>query len=259
MLEQIAKAWRSRYVIQYLTIAELRTTYRNTILGYVWTLLDPLLMMGIYVLFVVGVFGRGGPQYPVLLFSALLAWWWFTQSVSASVESISSRGKLIQTINFDKVALPLHKIGVATAKYVFGFVVLIPFLIAYHATPTVTLLYFPLLLLVQLALTVGVCLIVAVLGAYFKDMHSVIRFATRALFFLSPVLYSALDRVPDRFLGVYLLNPFAALFESYKAVLVHGEGPVGEYVLVAAAVAIVFLAAGLWVFGRHEAELAMVV
>lgn len=258
MFNQIQLAWQRRDIIWYLVASDLKATYRNKVLGYFWTLLDPLMMMGVYILLVVGVFGRGGPQFPAMLFSALLAWWWFSQSVAAGVTSISGKSRLLQSVAFPKIVLPLSRVGTNFVKYLLGMVTLIPFLFAYHAEITFNVMWLPVLILVQLVLTAGLCLLVSVIGVYFQDMQNIIKFSIRAMFFLSPALYSVADRVPDRFVGIYMLNPFAALFESYKNILVRGEGPMWNYMFIAAIVAVVLLAAGLWVFNRQEAELAVI-
>jgi len=259
VLNQLQLAWQRRDIIQYLVTSDLKATYRNKALGYLWTLLDPLIMMGIYVLLVVGVFGRGGPQYPALLFSSLLAWWWFAQSLSAGVDSISGKGKLLQSVYFPKIVLPISRVIVCFIKYLFGMLTLIPFLIAYHADWSLNILWLPLLVLVQFILTIGVVLLVSIIGVYFRDMQNIVKFIIRAMFFLSPALYSAYERVPKGLLGIYMLNPFAALFESYKNVLVRGVEPAGDYMFIATGTAILFLVAGLVVFNKYERELAAVV
>ena len=255
MINQLQLAWARRDIIQYLVMSELRTTYRNKALGYLWTILDPLIMMGIYILLVVGIFGRGGPQYPILLFTSLLAWWWFAQSMSASVDAISSKGKLIQTMYFARIVLPISKVTVGFVKYLFGMIVLVPMLLIYDAQWTPNMLYLPVIIGVQFILTIGVSLVLSVVGVYFKDAQNMVKFAIRTLFFLSPALYSVADRVPERFQTLYMLNPFAALFESYRNVLIRGEGMNG-FLLVALAISIVVTVAGLLIFDKYEPELA---
>lgn len=258
MAEQVRLAWQSRHTIRYLVTADLRRTYRNKVLGYAWTLLDPLIMMVVYILFVVALFGRGGPQFPAILFSALLAWWWFTQTIGGAANSISGKSGLIQSIRFPIIVLPLSQIFVGFIEYLLSAVMLIPFLIAYHADWTPYMLWLPALILIQFTITTGLCLAVAAIGCYARDVANITKFIIRALFFLSPILYSAADRIPDRLYSIYMLNPFAALFESYKRILVLGQPPAQE-LLTALAIAMAVFLLGLWVFSRLEPRLAAVV
>ena len=80
MIHQVRLLWAWRETLRYLVVSELKVLYRNRVLGFLWSMLDPLLMMGVYVLLVAVLFDRGGPQFPVLLFSAILAWWWAGRS-----------------------------------------------------------------------------------------------------------------------------------------------------------------------------------
>lgn len=258
MIRQLEVLWEWREVVRYLVISELKVMYRNKALGYLWSLLDPLMMMGVYILLVAVIFDRGGPQFPVLLFSAILAWWWFTGSVNNSVTAVSGKAKIIQSLHFPKGVLPLEKAITGLIRYLFGLIVLVPLLFAFEATWTVNILWLPVLILVQLLFTVGCCFIVASLGVYFRDLQNILRFLIRAWFFLSPALYSVADTVPERFQPIYMLNPFAALFESYKNILVRGVPP-DEYMLVAAAVAVVIFVGSLELFARKEPDFAKAV
>ena len=212
ILHQIRELWNSRELIKCLVSSDLKVTYKNKVLGFLWTVLDPLMMMGVYVLLVRVIFQRGGPQFPILLFSALLAWKWFTSSLADSVVCITGRARLIQTVYFPKAVLPISKVLGSLAEYLFSLLVLIPLLFIFRAKITVMLFWLPALLVVQLFLTVGASLLCSCLGIYFRDLQNILRYSLRFWFYLSPALYSVQDRIPDRFQHLYMLNPFAGLF-----------------------------------------------
>jgi len=228
---------------------------KNKILGFVWSFLDPLLLLITYIILVHYIFGRGGPQFPVLLFIALLSWRWFTSSLSRSVTSITSKAGLIQSTRFPLAILPLSGIVIGFFDWLFGFVILLPMLFVFKASFTANILWLPLLLLIQLIGTIGACLIVAVVGTYLSDLRNIIQFLIRLGFYLSPILYSVEDRVPERLATLYLVgNPFAGLLESYKNVVIRGAPPT-EYALVGVAVAFAVFLIGLWYFSRDEYKL----
>ena len=258
MIRQFKALWERRHILIYLVISELKRLYRNKVLGYLWSLLDPLCMMAVYVLLVVFIFQRGGPQFPVLLFSALLAWWWFVYSVSSSVTSIAGKAKLIQSVYFPKAILPLEKVLVGLVRYLLGLIVLAPLLLIFEANITINVLWLPVLILVQLLFTAGCSFFFAALGVYFSDLQNVVRFLLRAWFFLSPALYLATERIPQQYQAIYMLNPFAALFTSYKNILVFGLPP-NEYMLVATVVAVVIFLGGFAFFTQREPAFAKAV
>jgi len=228
---------------------------KNKVLGFVWSFLDPLLLFLTYMILVHIIFGRGGPQFPVLLFISLLSWKWFASSLSRSVVSITSKVGMIQSVRFPLAILPLSGIIIGFFDWLFGFVILVPMLFIFEASFTVNVLWLPVLLLIEFVGTIGVCLIMAVWGTYLSDLNNIIQFVIRICFYLSPILYSVQDTVPERLTTLYMLaNPFAGLLESYKNVLIYGLPP-NEYALVGTAVGCVAFVVGLWYFSRNEYKL----
>jgi lipopolysaccharide transport system permease protein len=228
---------------------------KNKVLGFLWSFLDPLLLFFIYMILVHVIFGRGGPQFPVLLFISLLSWKWFASSLSRSVNSITARVGLIQSVRFPLAILPLSGVIIGFFDWLFGFAILIPMLFIFEASFTVNVLWLPVLLLIEFVGTIGVCLIMAVWGTYLSDLGNIIQFVIRLCFYLSPILYSVEETVPERLRTLYLLgNPFAGLLESYKNVLILGTPP-NEYALVGTAAGCVAFLIGLWYFSRNEYKL----
>ena len=232
-IEQIRAVINRADLLKYLVTSEIKIKYQNKTLGFLWAVLDPLMLMAIYILLVRVIFQRGGEQFPVLLFSALLAWRWFTYSIITSVKCLISNAKLIQTVSFPLAVMPTSRVLIGFVNYLMGLIVLIPMLFIFNATFSVNLLWFPLLIITQFIFTVGICLLVSVVGIYFKDMQNIIEFSVRLLFYLSPGLYSLTD-IPEKFYTTYMiLNPFAAMFSSYKNILVRGTSPNEYFILFA--------------------------
>ena len=176
-------------------------------------------------------------------------------SLSRSVTSVTSKVGLIQSVRFPLAILPLSGIIIGFFDWLFGFVILVPMLFIFEASFTVNVLWLPVLLIIEFIGTMGACLIVAVIGTYLSDLKNIIQFLIRIGLYLSPILYSVQDTVPERLTTLYMLiNPFAGLLESYKNVLILGKPPT-EYALVGTAVACVALMIGLWYFSRSEYRL----
>lgn len=255
MVEQLKTIWQRRELLFYLVIYEMKAENKNKVLGFLWSFLDPLLLLLVYIVLVVFIFQRSEPQFPVLLFSALLSWRWFTSSLSRSVTSVSSKVKLVQTVRFPLALLPLAGIIVGLFDWLFGFAILIPMLFVFEAKLTVHVLWLPLLLFIQLVGIIGASLICAVLGTHVSDLRNIIQFVLRLWFFLSPIIYSVETRIPERYQTSYmLLNPFGGLLESYKNILVRGLPP-SEYLGLVAFIAVVVFVLGFWFFGRDEPKL----
>ncbi len=255
ILEQFQGIWQRREVLFHLVRYEMKAENKDKVLGFLWSFLNPLLLLGTYVVLVSIIFQRGGPQFPILLFIALLSWRWFATSLSRAVNSVTSKVRLVQTVRFPLAILPLTGIAVGFFDWLFGFLVLLPMLVVFEATFSVHLLWLPVLLLIQLVGTIGACLLCAVLGTYLMDLTNIIQFLIRLGMYMSPILYSVGDRIPEDYQTLYMyVNPFAGLLESYKNVVVLGSPP-SEYVAVAAVMAVIVFFAGAWYFARDEYKL----
>lgn len=255
MIEQLKSIWQRREVLIYLVKYELKAENKNKVLGFLWSFLDPLLLLGTYIVMVDFIFKRGEPQFPVLLFCTLISWRWFTSSLARSVNSVTSKVGLVRTVRFPLAILPLTGIITGLFDWLFGFVILLPMLFIFEANFSVNMLWLPVLLFIQLVFTIGASLVCAVLGTYLSDLTNIIQFVLRLWFYMSPVLYSVQTRIPERYQTIYwFVNPFAGLLESYKNILVRGLPP-SEYVAVAAAMAVVVFVFGFWYFARDEHKL----
>jgi len=255
MIEQIKKVWQRRELLWYIVKLQMKAEKKNKVLGFAWSFLDPLLLLIVYIVLVSYIFGRGGPQFPILLFIALLSWRWFTSSLTRSVTSVTSKLGLIQSVRFPLAILPLSGIIIGFFDWLFGFVILLPMLFIFEASFSVNVFWLPVLLLIQFVGTVGACLIFAVVGTYLSDLGNILQFIIRLGFYLSPIIWMVKDVVPERLTTLYMvLNPFAGLLESYKNIVIRGAPP-NEYALWGTAVACIVFLIGLWYFSRDEYKL----
>jgi ABC-type polysaccharide/polyol phosphate export permease len=252
LVQEIKDIYSKRDLIRYLVLTELKTNYKGTALGFLWMVLDPLFMMLVYVVLVSVIFQRGGPQFPILLFSALIGWRWFLQSSTNSLKTFLSNGSLIQTINVPLSIFPISKVLLSMTTFLASFVPLIPLLFFFDATINLNLLWLPLLIIAQLIFMLGISLIFSVAGIYFLDLSNIMQFVLKLWFYFSPALYD-ISAIPEKYYHYYMvINPFAALFDSYKNVLVHGTPP-NEYMLLFVAEGILFTVIGLkWVINSRS-------
>ncbi len=249
---------RRRELIVYLTISQLKQSYQNLALGYLWWFLNPLLWMVVYWLLVVGIFDRGEPNYPLFLLCAIIPWRAFVTSIGQAMTCISGQERLIKQIPFPKAALPLSVVLANTVNLVFGLLVLLAVTLAYGIPLTPYALLLPLVALVQIAFTAGLAFLLSVLAVYFADLQNFMQFFTRIWLYLSPALY-AVERVPVRFRTLFMINPFAPIFTSYRDVLMYGRAPDWFWLGVAALLAAAVLIVGFWYFVREEPRIVKVI
>ena len=237
-INNISNVLNKKDLIIHFVKSEIKVANNDKLLGKLWSLLDPLFMMVVYSILVVVIFKRGGANFPILLFSALISWRWFNYSVLSSVKSVSSKASIIKSVKVPLAIFPVAKVLVGLYNYGFALLAVFPMLLIFHAKITANLLWLPLIVFIQFLLTMGFALALSIMGVYFKDIENIAKFTLRAWFYLSPALYSVRDRIPEEYVTYFMLNPFSGLFESYKNVLVRGLPP-DRFLLASAVFALV--------------------
>jgi ABC-2 type transport system permease protein len=226
--------------------------YSTSALGYLWSILDPLLMAGIYFFVFVVVFNRGGSvgesPYIVFLLAALLPWMWFNGAISDCTRAFIREAKLIRSTTIPRTIWVNRIVLSKGIEFVLALPVLAVFAIFAGARVNIDIVYFPLAILLQAVLTVGVGLIVAPLVVFFRDLERAVKLILRLLFYASPIVYSATD-VPGGFQKILAFNPLTGIFGLYRATFFPSElnwGLVG----ISAAISVILLGVGWWVFDR---------
>ncbi len=229
-LALIAEAWRDvtsrRRLVRYLVQAEIKRRGANTFLGNLWWVLDPLLLMAVYVVLVMIIARRPIDDYPLFIFAAILPWKWFTAAVTDATSSIVNQHRLIKQIAFPKVVLPVAAVTAGVVGVAFGLIPLAGIMVLYLDRLSPLILLVPVIAVVQYVFTIGVALLVAAGNVFVRDLGNVMRHVLRLWFYLSPGLYSlsVLDEVPffrenPVLVTLASANPFAILFEAYRAVI----------------------------------------
>lgn len=251
----LVELFRYKELLWHFIGTELKTENRDKILGNLWAILDPLALMLIY-MFVVGVVFRARePNFPVFLYTGIVAWYFFNGSVRGAANLLSSHASLIRLSYFPKALIPLAHVITKLFDFAFGWIALSFLYIFFQVQPTPKLLWFPVLVIVQFMFNLGCAFYIAYFGVYFKDVANVLRFSLRFLWFFSPVLYS-LKRVPEEYLGIYMLNPMATFLVSYRNVMLYGLNPPLKYFLGVTILSVILLVSGYLVFKRKEGDYA---
>jgi ABC-type polysaccharide/polyol phosphate export permease len=260
--EGIRDVWSRRRLARYLVRAELHKHGADTLLGNVWWILDPLLQMAVYVVFVSVILGRGGEDYPLFVFCAILPWKWFSSAVNDGILAVSSRERIIKQVKFPKIVLPVAATLSGIVNFTFGLIPLFGLMLAFYSdriSPTLVLI--PAIAAVQFVFSLAIAIFVSAVNVFFRDIANVARHALRLWFYLSPALYS-FDEVASKGGGlvgtVLSFNPWTALFESYRDVIYDGTQPTWGWLGILLVVSLVLLAFAILVFKRVEPSFAKI-
>ena len=188
--EGIDEILSRRRLVRYLVQADLRKKGADTLLGNLWWVLDPLLQMVVYVVFVAIILQASTPDYPLFILSAILPWKWFTASINDATTSVVSQERLIKQIQFPKIVLPVAATTAGVVGFGFGLIALGVIMLFFLHRISINLLFIPVIAAVQYVFTLGMALAVASVNVFFRDLGNVLRHLLRLWFYLSPALYS---------------------------------------------------------------------
>jgi ABC-2 type transport system permease protein len=239
---------RYRHSLWLLTTRDLKVRYSTSALGYVWSVLDPLVMAGIYWVVFTQVFQRplGTDPYIVFLLSALLPWMWFNGAVSDSTRAFLKDAKLVRSTTIPRTIWVNRLVLSKGIEFLLALPVLALFAIVFRAEVGWELVVFPLAMLLQAILTVGVSLIVAPLVVFFRDLERAVKLILRFLFYASPIIYGV-SNLPSELHIWAAFNPLSGIFGLYRAGFFPGELDWFN-VAISAAMSVALLAVGLLIF-----------
>jgi len=224
-----------RRLVRYLVQADIHKRGADTLLGNIWWVLDPLLQMVVYVVFLSIIVTNRPEDYPLFVFAAILPWKWFSASMTDATTSIVRQDQLIKQIQFPKIVLPFAAVYSGIANFAFGMIPLfILLLLFYRDRLTPNLLFIAPIAGVQFVFTLALGFIVSAINVFFRDLGNVARHVLRLWFYLSPGLYSmallehsALFEKSPTLTTLVNLNPFAILFTAYRSVIYGTDVPQG--------------------------------
>jgi lipopolysaccharide transport system permease protein len=251
MWRQFIEVFQYREMLLNLVAKELRARYKRSTLGFLWTFVNPLLMIIVYSLVFSFVMRTRQEHYGIFLFVGLLPWNWTAQSAIQGAASLVQNANLVKKVYFPRIVLPLAVVVANLVNYVLSLFVLVPALILAGSHPTSALLAFPAIVAVQALFVTGLAVLAAIGNVYFRDLEHIVGVFMNAWFFLTPVFYGA-ELVPDRWRPLFALNPMVHLLEGYRSIFLLGNWPDWRSLGTVAAVVLVFCAAGLAVFARAQ-------
>jgi ABC-type polysaccharide/polyol phosphate export permease len=274
LVKEMLSNWNNliarRDLLQELVVTELKTSSAGTRLGWIWWLLDPLLMMLIYSLVVGILLGRGRAEYapyPIFILCALITWKHFSTSAGKATQVLRDREALIKSVPFPTMVLPLSIVLSALMYFFFGFFILMSTALiwpnAQHSGNYLALSQVPLLMTLQVFIIAGLCLPLSCLGVLIRDLGPLMTHLLRVGFYISPGLFGidliekALTNQFGQTYGpllfsVYMLNPFAILISGYRDCVFYGEFLPVSFWLVLIIEAAIFFVIGNLIYQHYD-------
>ena len=253
---RLRDVWSYRELLFFLVWRNLKVRYKQTVIGVIWVIVQPLLSMGVFTIF----FGRlaklpsDGLPYPVFYFAALVPWTYFATALQQATNVVVENQHVVTKVYFPRLILPLSAVVSGLVDFAISFVVLVFVTLGFRIIPGTAVLWLPVFLVLAVATALGVGLWLSASNALYRDVRYVTGFLIQFWMLASPVVYPS-SMVPQRWRWLYGLNPMSGVIEGFRWALTgHGQPP-GLLQLVSAVMVLVLLASGLIFFQRMESTI----
>ncbi len=259
MISGFHEAWRSRELIYVLAVRNMKVKYQQSALGLVWAFFNPVVTLGILLTVFTHVARIPIENYWAFLLSGYFVWSFVSQALTAATFVLSDHRTMIRNARFPSDAPVLAATFSRLLEFLIAFaLVVILIAVFHHGRLVASFLLLPLLLVLQLLLTVGLALMVAALGVFYYDVRHMLPVALTALFYITPIFYSV-RLVPEGLMPLYAVNPLAHLLGAYQTVLYDGVVPAASELATLSLISIGVFFLGYAVFNRFRPIFAEVV
>ena len=251
-MKAIKELYAYREMIVGLVRRDLRGRYKGSVLGFLWTFVNPLLQLVVYTMVFSVIMKNGIEKYYIYLFVGLVPWIFFSTSVTGGANSILSSKDMVKKIYFPREVLPISVVTSGFINMLFCFIVIFAALfISGIGVNPVALLFLPIIMIVEYFLALGFALLSSALTVYFRDLEYILGIITMAWMYLTPVMYPE-TMVPENLLWILKVNPMTSVIMAYRDILYYKQIPQLETLLQALFVGIVFCILGHFVFCKLQ-------
>ncbi|MDO8690445.1 MAG: ABC transporter permease [Dehalococcoidia bacterium] len=250
-MQHLGDLLRYRELIKNLVARDLKARYKKSFLGFAWCLLSPLMMMFVYTLVFEVLMRNNIPNFPVFVLIGLLPWNLTVGSVMGSINSIVGNGNLIKKVYFPREILPISMVLSNVVNFLLATVILVLMLLVFRIQLSPLVLYFPLILLIQIIFLMGLALFFSSLNVFFRDTEVIMDVVVLAWFFVTPVFYNIEDLTSVYSRIMYIVNPMASIISTYRVVLLYNAAPAWDFLARTMATSVVVFLVGYWFFRRQ--------
>lgn len=256
MIKTIKELYAYREMIAGLVRRDLRGRYKGSVLGFLWTFINPLLQLGIYTMVFSFIMRSNIDQFYIFLFVVLIPWLFFASGLVGGSSCIVSQTSLITKIYFPREVLPIAYVTSAFVNMLLVFIVIfLVLIISGFGINFYALLYLPLIMIIEYIMVLGITFLVSSITVYLRDMEHILGMVAMAWQFLTPVLYS-LDVIPEEVLPVFLANPMTSIIVAYRDILYYKQAPQLNTLITATTFGVVILLIGILVFSKLKKRFA---
>ncbi|UHA71653.1 ABC transporter permease [Paenibacillus sp. 481] len=255
MMRIFGEIFEYRQMLVSVVRKELRSRYKGSFLGFLWTFVNPLLQLIIYSIVFPFILRNNQENYPMFLFVALLPWIFFTTSIQGATNSIVGGANLVKKIYFPRMILPLSVVCTNLMNYIFGLVIVFAALLITGIDLTLNVFWLPVILAIEFIFILGIALLFSALYVRFRDLEHIVGILTMVWFYITPIVFD-MDIFPEKIADLIGYNPMVPIINGFRSILLYGTQPDWGTLLYSLGVGLVLLVIGIFVFQKCEKTFA---
>ena len=234
---------------------DVRGKYKNSVLGILWSFLNPLLQIAVYALVFPLIMRNSIPNYTVFICCGLIPWTFCTSAINRTSFTMVENGNIIKKVFFPREILPLSVVTSEAINFIISTLIILAFVIAYGMGISKFIIFYPLVLLVQYILLIGISFIVSSVTVYFRDLQHFIGIALQLLFYATPIVY-ATNIIPESYQWILRLNPMTFIIDGYRSIFYYQQQPDFISLGITLLVSLILCVVGYLLFSKLQKRFA---
>lgn len=256
MIQQLKSIYAYRDMIYSLVRRELRGRYKGSVLGFLWTYINPLCQVVVYSAVFSVIFRVNIEKFYLYLIIGMMPWTFFSSSVQGGSTCIRAQSDMVKKIYFPREVIPISYVTSTFVNMLLSFIIVfLAVLVSGFGFNFFTLLYLPLIMVIEYLLALGIAFIVSSITVYFRDLEQIIGVIMMAWIYVTPIMYN-MEYVPEQYRSLIVLNPLTPIIEVYHQILYYRMVPTTNYLLLAGGVSVSVFLIGFFVFTRLDRNFA---
>jgi len=224
MIQDIKELYKYREMLKNLVRKDLRTRYKGSFLGFLWTFINPFMQLIVYSVIFSTIMKINISNYSMFLFVVLLPWTFFSSSLLSSTASIVNNKDLVKKVYFPREILPIAVTTSSFMNLLFGFIIVFPCLLATRVHLTLNVLYLPLILIIEYLLVLAFSIIISALNVYFRDLEHILGILMMGWFYFTPIIFP-IEMIPHKYISYFFINPMTPISTAFRDILFYGSKP----------------------------------
>ena len=245
------KIYNYRELLKTNVKKEIRGRYKNSILGVMWSFLNPLLQLVVYSVIFGALLAGGDPTYPIYICVALIPWTYFTTTITQAAFTVVGNGDIIKKVYFPREILPISVVTSGAVNFVISTIIILAFVIFSGVGLSWYILLYPFVLLIQYILLLGISFIVSSITVYFRDLEHIIGIVLLAAFYGTPIVYK-LEQLPANLQIIMQLNPMTHIINGYRDIFYYHQMPDMKVLLILLGISVLVTVVGYFIFKKLQ-------